>query len=102
MKNSWNIWFYRFTIFRKNTKTKSDNPGQCNSVKKTPLGLANAHPSHSLMTYQILVILTWYLQKLDTQANTECKLRWNLFMSKQTAAKNPEPWDLKAKKNLFK
>ena len=54
------------------------------------------------MTYQILVILTWYLQKLDTQANTECKLRWNLFMSKQTAAKNPEPWDLKAKKNLFK
>ena len=58
--------------FRSPNKIKSDNPDQCNSVKKNPLGLVNARPSHSLITYQILVILTWYLQKLDTQANTEC------------------------------
>ena len=51
-------------------KIKSDNPGQCNSVKKPPLGLVNACPIHSLITYQILVILTRHLQKLDTQANT--------------------------------
>ena len=40
-------------------KIKSDNPGQCKSVKKPPLGLVNARLSHSLIIYQILVLLAF-------------------------------------------
>ena len=32
----------------------------------------------------------------------QCKLHYNLFMSVQTAAKNPVPWDLRAGDFLFK
>ena len=67
--------------------------------KKTPLGLVNARPSHSLIKYQILVILTW--QVGHTGQYMECKLHWNLLMSIQAAAKNPAPWDLRAKHFSF-
>ena len=73
MKKPWfkaTVFICTENVWVKINKIKSDNPGQCNSVKKNPLSLVNARPSHSLITYQILVILTWHLQKLDTQANT--------------------------------